>query len=126
MARKDFTQINTDPVYQTIADATADPDTVQEEKKPRKERRTYTEEEAAEYVDALKTSGRKGLKLPRINLAFRPETYAYVQTMSRVMGYNMTEFVNDALEQHMREHMDEYEKALEFRKILDRRRKLHE
>lgn len=125
MAKKDFSQINTGRVYNTIAEATAEPaqeikevSETQEKHKTRKPRKTYTEQEAAELLQELKTSGRKGLKLPRINLAFAPDIYNYIQIMSRVRGENMTDFVNIALRQHMEEHRDLYEKAIEFRNSL--------
>lgn len=122
MAKKDFSQVNTGRVYDAIADATAEPEQETQEalqaQEAHKTRRTYTEQEAQEFTQALKTSGRKGLKLPRINLAFAPDNYDYVQIMARVTGVSMTEFVNLALRQHMEEHKDLYEKAIEFRKSL--------
>lgn len=122
---KDFSQLNTGRVYNAIAEATAEPEQeaqdtqeIDEVKTERKPRRTYTEQEAFEIMQTMKTSGRKGLKLPRINLAFVPTVYNYVQIMSRVRGETMTEFVNLALQQHMEEHRDLYEKAIEFRNSL--------
>ena len=125
MAKKDFSKVNTGRVYDTIAAATAEPEQeaqeiqeAQQEQETHKTRRTYNEQEAQEFTHLLKTSGRKGLKLPRINLAFAPDTYEYVQIMARVTGVSMTEFVNLALRQHMEEHKDLYEKAIEFRNSL--------
>ena len=128
MAKKDFSSVNTGRVYGAIAEATAEPeqetaDVLQEaaaQEKPakRKTRKTYTEQEAAEIMQTLKTTGRKGIKLPRINLAFTPELHAYITTMSRVRGENLTEFVNYVLRQHMEEHRDIYEKAIEFKNSL--------
>ena len=125
MAKKDFTKVNTGRVYDTIEAATAEQEQnisqnqeTQETQEKRKERRTYNEQEALEFMQTLKTSGRKGVKLPRINLAFSPDIYDYIQTMSRVRGENMTQFVNLALRQHMEENRDIYEKAIEFRNSL--------
>lgn len=125
MAKKDFSKMNTGRVYDTIAAATAEPEqeaaevTQKQETAPkRKPRKTYNAQEAAEIMQTMKTSGRKGLKLPRINLAFSPENYEYIQIMSRVRGESMTDFVNIALRQHMDEHRDLYEKAIEFRNSL--------
>ena len=56
--------------------------------------------------------------MPRVNFAFRPSIYEYVTVMARVSGMNMTEFINKVLEDHMQEHMDLYNKALEFRDKL--------
>ena len=128
MAKKDFSQINTNRVYGTIAEATAEPEqeavevlqdaAAQEITQTRKERRTYSEQEAAEILQTLRTSGRKGVKLPRINLAFAPEVHEYITVMSRVRGENLTQFVNMVLKQHMEEHRDIYEKAIEFKNSL--------
>ena len=86
--------------------------------KKRGPRRTYNEQEAREIAETMKTSGRKGAKMPRVNFAFRPSIYEYVTVMARVSGMNMTEFINKVLEDHMQEHMDLYNKALEFRDKL--------
>lgn len=121
MAKIDFSQVNTGRVYDTIADATAEPQEAQETagtQEERKERRTYSEQEAAKYLRDMKTSGRKGLKLPRVNLAFAPDIYDYIQTMSRVTGMNMTDFTNYVVRQYMEEHRDLYKKAIEFRNSL--------
>lgn len=123
--KKDFTSVNTGRVYDTIAAATAEPEQgiaeaaeKQEVQTERKPRRTYTKQEAAEIMQTLRTSGRKGVKLPRINLAFAPDIHEYIITMSRVRGENLTQFVNYVLRQHMEEHADIYEKAIEFRSSL--------
>lgn len=119
MAKKDFSTINTGRVYEAIADATAEPvQETQEKQKKYKPRKTYTEQEAQEFISELKTTGRKGLKLPRINMAFSPEIYDYIQCMARVSGITLTEFVNLAMKQHKEEHKDLYEKAVEFRNSL--------
>lgn len=119
MAKKDFSQVNTGRVYDAIAAATAAPEQeAQEATTKYKPRKGYSEQEAQEFLQNMKTSGRKGLKLPRINLAFAPEVYEYIQTMSRVRGESMTEFVNLALRQHIEEHRDLYERAIEFRNSL--------
>lgn len=125
MAKKDFSNINTGRVYDAIADATADPaqeaqeaQQAQEVKETRKTRRTYNEQEAQEFTLAYRTSGRKGLKIPRINMGFTPDIYEYIQTMSRVSGISMTDFVNLALRQHRDDHKEIYEKAIEFRNSL--------
>ena len=73
MAKKDFSQVETNRVYNTISELTQEP---QELRKPRK---SYTAQEALKYMNSLKTSGRKGIALPRINLAFTMDNYDYVQ-----------------------------------------------
>lgn len=122
MAKKDFTAAaNTNPVYSTIAEATATADAqevIEEQKKQYKARRTYTEAEAQEALENLQTSGKKGVKLPRINLAFTPANYEFIKTMAQVRGQNLTEFVNDVLKEARESHADIYEKAIEFRNSL--------
>lgn len=119
-AKKDFSAVNTGRVYGKIAEATAEQEVqeVQESSGKRKPRKEYTAQEKLELMQEMKTAGRKGVKLPRINLAFVPSVYAYIQIMSRVRGESMTEFVNLALQQHMEEHRDLYDKAVEFRNSL--------
>lgn len=113
MAKKDFSKINTGNIYSdTIAEAT------QETQETRKPRKTYTEQEAAEIMQTMNTAGRKGVKLPRINLAFAPDVYEYVKTMSMAAGMNYTTFVNMVLRQHMEEHADKYQQAIDFRNSL--------
>jgi len=109
---KDFTGINAGKVKTTIAEAT------QETQETRKERKTYTAQEAAEFLQDMKTTGRKGVKLPRINLAFSPDVYDYIKTMSKAAGLSYTEFVNIVLQEHKENHTDTYKQALAIRNSL--------
>ena len=118
MAKRDFSSINTGHVYDTIAAATQDVQEEQPKQKTRKARKTYTEEEAQHMMETLQTTGRKGVKLKRINLAFSPANYDYVVTLSRVRGETMTEFINHVLEEHREAHEDIYRKAIEFKNSL--------
>ena len=121
MSKKDFSSMNTGRVYNAIADATADPAEAQaahEVQEAHKTRKTYTEQEKQEYLQNMKTNGRKGIKLPRINLAFAPDVYEYCRTMARAAGISYTEFVNTVLRQHMDEHADTFKQAQEFRNSL--------
>lgn len=120
MAKKDFSQIDAARVQATIADATADEQEAQEvqEAPQRRPRKTYTDEEKAEYLNTMQTSGRKGVKLKRINFAFRPDIYNYVTIMSRVKGQSLAMFVNDCLQQHMEAHEDIYQQVQDFIKRL--------
>lgn len=122
MAKKtDFSQINTGRVYDQIAEATAEPIPAEHdplELPQRKNRKTYTEEEAAAILQTMKTAGYKGLKLPRINVAFAPDVYNYVTTMAQVRGQTITQFVNHIMRLNMEENMELYQKAIEFRNSL--------
>ena len=118
MARKkDFTGIAAaGKVKSTIAEATAEP--AQEAQEKRKARKTYNAQEAADFLEERKSAGRKGVKLPRYNVAFAPSLYDYIQTMARAAGMSYTDFINMVLQQHKDAHADAYEKAIEFRKSL--------
>lgn len=122
MGEKDFSGIDAGRMYNAIHEATAEPaqeaQEVQETKRQYKPRREYTEQEKQQYMQQGKTTGRKGLKMPRINLAFAPDIYEYIQIMSRVTGQSMTDYVNTILRQYMNEHQDIYKKAVEFRNSL--------
>ena len=114
MAKKqDYSKINTGNIYSdAIAEAT------QEKQGKYKERKTYDAQEAAEYANKLNTSGRKGLKLPRVNLALAPDMYDYVKTMSKASGLTYTEFIDRILRDHKEKHGDAYNKAVEIRESL--------
>lgn len=140
--KKDFSSVNTNPVYSAIAEATEQlpgqmtidtagniteeqapaaqeiQEAAEEPKKQYKQRKTYTEAEAQEALESLQTSGKKGVKLPRINLAFTPANYEFIKVMAQVRGQNLTEFVNDILREARENHADIYEQAINFRKSL--------
>ena len=51
--------------------------------------------------DTLKgTQGKKGYKLPRINMAFTPENHKYITFESRRRGLSATEFVNKIISEY--------------------------
>lgn len=110
---KNFSIIeNEQGVYNTISEATA------EGRKPRKG--NYTEEEKAEAVKNHGTQGKKGMKMPRINMAFDGEVYDFVKTMAKMTGTSMTEFMNKCMKEYMDEHGEIYKKAVELRKELEK------
>lgn len=95
--KKDFENISTEPYLQQLDEATAAPDGSQDAPDQGTGRRTYTEEQAKVLKDLGMTSGRKGVHLPRINMAFLPENYEYVKTMAKGTGRSMTQVVNDII-----------------------------
>ena len=122
-AKKDFSNVNS-RVRNALADATADTaadaaQEVQEVQQTRKTRRTYTKEETQEYLSDFRSSGRKGVKMPRINMAFTPENYEYIRIMSRVRGENLTEFLNVLVKKSMEENREVYEAAIKFRNSIE-------
>jgi len=119
MAKKNFDDINTQDIYsKVIAEATQEAPAAQEKPAARKARKTYKEAEAAEFLHDIKTAGRKGVKLPRVNLAFAPDIYDYVKTMSKASGLTYTEFINKILRDHKEAHEDIYKKAVEIRNSI--------
>lgn len=118
MAKKtrDFSAASAQDIYSaTIAEATQDAPDAQEK---RKERKTYTAQEKHEYMQSMSTAGRKGLKLPRINVAFSPDVYDYVRTMARAAGLSYTQFINVVLQEHKKEHESVYKQAVKIRNSL--------
>ena len=110
---KDFSKINTGNIYSdAIAEATQEP------QGKYKDRKTYDAQEAAEFAQALNTSGRKGLKLPRINLALAPDMHDYVKVMSKITGMTYTEFIDKLLRDHKAEHGDLYAQAVKIRESI--------
>ena len=69
-------------------------------------------------MQRFKTSGHKGVKLPRINVAFAPDTYEYIQTMAQVRGETMTRFIDHIIRRSMEENAETYAKAIEFRNSI--------
>lgn len=102
-------------ITEAAAPAAQDAQEVQKKNKPRK---TYTAQEVQEAQENLRTSGRKGAALPRINLAFTPSNYEYIKTMAAVRGENLTEFVNSIINQHAEANADIYSKAVEFKNSI--------
>ena len=117
-SNKDFSGANVSPVYKTMADATAEPETQQtqeeQDTKQRRPRKTYTEEEKQGYRWAGKTQGRKGIFKHRINMGFSDEIHDYIRVMSRARGEDITVFCNAVFQQHMEANRDKYEQAKEM------------
>jgi hypothetical protein len=123
MAKKDFTAAaaateRVKEVMNTAQDTATAADLTEEPIKKRKSRRTYSDEEREEFIASGATSGRKGLKLSRINMAFTSENYEFIQVMARVRGETLTSFVNDMVSKYREEHGELYRKAIEFRESL--------
>lgn len=74
--------------------------------------------ETPETPEAQATQRKPREKLPRINMAFSPDNYDFIQTMARVRGETLTAFVNDIMDKAREENADLYRKALLFRNTL--------
>lgn len=57
------------------------------------------------------TQGRKGAKLPRINMAFSPQNLEYLRIMAGLKGQSVTRYVNALVEQDMILNRTIYENA---------------
>ena len=108
MSNTDFTA-NANKVHGAIAEATQE---------PRKERKTYTDEERNAFQSQLRTAGRKGCKAPRINTAYTPENYEFIKIMSKASGYTLADFINIIIDNYRKEHLEQYNKVIELRNSL--------
>lgn len=110
--KKDLAEMQIDPTAAQIAAATASDDLEEvQQPKERKDRREYDEAEAAFFRSLATTSGRKGVKMRRINMAFTDENYLFVKTGARCYGRTMTQFVNDILTRFVEEHPEVKERS---------------
>lgn len=114
---KDFSAMNTAPVYSTIEAATEELQE-QPQKKQRKVVEAYSPERAEQMIAAGTTRGRKGCKAHRINMAFSDEVHQYIKTMARVRGETITEFTNYIFMKSIEDNKEIYEKAKAFKESL--------
>ncbi len=101
--KKDFEP--TAPVYGTII-GNADP-------------RLYEQDipdniDVQEAQENLRTQGRRGYRLQRINMGFTPTNLDYIRTMAKAKGMSQTQFVNQVLDRHREETGDAYSKIKEL------------
>ncbi len=116
MAKKDFSKVNTGSVYDTIAEATADP--APQPIPKRKKDTPPTAEEIQLAREQGRTRGRKGVKALRINMAFTPEVHDYIRTMAQVRGQTVTQFTEAVFRKSMEDNAEIYEQVKAFQKIL--------
>lgn len=58
----------------------------------------------------VRTQGRKGKKKPRINMAFEPDIYEYIQKRAVKEDKSLTQYVNDVLYEKMMAQKKRYKK----------------
>jgi hypothetical protein len=104
---KDFTGINTGRVIAGLEQATS----------RRGQQPAITQQEAEQRAAEMRTQGRAGAKMPRINMAFTPENHQFIKIMSTIRGESMTQFVNFIFDQYREEHPEIYQDA---KAIIDR------
>jgi hypothetical protein len=61
---------------------------------------------AEERSAQVRTQGKKGQKLPRINLAFQPEAFEYIRTMSGFDTISVTQYINRLIFEDMERRAD--------------------
>lgn len=72
---------------------------------------TATPEEAEARKSAMRTQGKKGAKLTRINAAFTPENIEYIKAMGKIRGESMSEFINHVLDKHREENKEFFDQV---------------
>ena len=64
---------------------------------------------------SIKTQGRKGQKLPRINMAFYPDNLAYLQAIAGFERMSATQYVNNLIKQDQLKRQALYDQLLALR-----------
>ena len=82
-----------------------------------------TEEEAEVRKALMQTRGRKGVHLPRINMAFTPENHEYIKTMALITGQTMTEFLNDIITEYRVQYDENYGEIAKMREKVNAMKK---
>ena len=77
-----------------------------------------TEAEKLERARTMKTQGKKGCKAQRVNMAFSADNYDFIQVVSKLKGFNLTQFVNFVMDKYREEHADIYEQAKKLQEGL--------
>ena len=125
MVKGKLSEIKTSPIYQEMQQVTTpeapEAQEEKEEKRSYKPRKTYCKLEQDEAMNDLRSSGRKGMKLPRINMAFTPQNYDYIKTMAQATGQSLTAFINSVIDASREDNKQLYYKALEFREELNKK-----
>ena len=67
-----------------------------------------------EAQENRRTQGRKGYKMPRMNMSFTPSNMDYLKIMAGVNGMTITRFMNYLIEQHAEANAVRYQKAKEI------------
>lgn len=78
----------------------------------------YTEAEKQDAMESMQTSGKKGVKLPRMNLAFKPSNYDYLTTICASTGTTKTQFINKLIEESLNKNKKLYEQLKQTSKDI--------
>ena len=74
------------------------------------------EQQALNIQETQATQGRKGAKMPRINMAFTPSNLDFLRIMAGIKGQSITRYVNALVEKEREENGATYEAA---KKLID-------
>lgn len=69
-----------------------------------------------EAQEEQRTQGRKGLKMPRMNMSFTPSNMEYLKIMAGISGITVTRYVNNIIEQDAATNAERYQKAKDLMK----------
>jgi hypothetical protein len=118
-----FFSVNDEPQEAQPALDAVEPQEAHEVRTPRKaqevpkeqlEATVHTMQEQIEAAEARRTQGRKGLKMPKMNMSFTPSNMEYLRVMAGVNGMTVTRFMNYIIEQHAATNAERYKKAKEL------------
>lgn len=72
---------------------------------------TASRVEQKKRKSAMRTQGRKGCKMTRLNLAMTPENHEFIKVLSKVTGTTMAKVVNGLIATYRKEHPELLSKA---------------
>lgn len=116
--------INNNPALQFISAAEAQAQQTPQAQGEQEAHAAHNAHEAGSTAGepiSKRTQGKKGEKLPRMNMAFAPENYDHIQLMGRLMGCSATEYVNRLISADRAEQGDIVKQALKlFREVKNK------
>lgn len=92
---------------------------IQEEQEAQNVHEVQDAQEVQPISDKMQTQGKKGAKLPRINMAFSPANHEFITIMSRLGGLTMTEYVNRLIDAEREANADKIEQAKSLFNMLE-------
>ena len=93
MAKKDFPKTVT-PFYKAVEEGV-----------------TQEAQAVSDVYEARNTQGKAGMKAARINMAFSPANYEFMQVMAHAHKMTITKYVNHVMEEERKRSADKYQKA---------------
>jgi len=65
-------------------------------------------------AEARRTQGRKGYKMPRMNISLTPSGVGYVKVMAGITGKSVTQYISDIVDKDAAANAERYQKAREL------------